>query len=267
MATFAHFLLTVFNVRLKHGGAAVPDDAWLQHRFRLFEDFCYPSVRAQTIEDFTWLVLFDAATPAPYKERIRQFATWKPFVPCFVDEVMTVDSFASMKERLICTRLMGSTTHLITTNLDNDDGIHARFMEDIQHEFSGQDFEFLNFAEGFQFDAHRETLYVRRHLSNPFVSLVEKLKDARTVWCAPHPELSQIGPMRQIGAGPMWLQVIHGRNVSNTIADARRVPLTSLDAGFEAVRAVPRRPESGLSITLTNLSIGIRSVIAHVARR
>ncbi len=75
-------------------GHLSPDDAWMQHRFRMFEDFCYPSVRAQTNTNFTWLVLFDASTPEKYKERIAQFAAWKRFVPCYVDEIMTIESFA-----------------------------------------------------------------------------------------------------------------------------------------------------------------------------
>ncbi len=79
-----------------------------------------------------------------------------------------------MKDKLF-SRLCTGTTHLITTNLDNDDAIHARFVEHIQNEFTGQRREFLNFTNGFLFDTIRELLYVRRHRSNPFVSLVENL--------------------------------------------------------------------------------------------
>jgi len=267
MASFTHFLLTVFNVRLRHGGEVTPDHEWLEHRFRLFEMFCYPSVKAQSVKDFTWLVFFDSSTPREFRERIQGLPAMRQFVPCFVSEVMSIESFAGMKDSLFAPHLRPGTTHLITSNLDNDDALHSHYVENVQKEFSAQDFEFLNFTRGFLFDREKERLFVRKHLSNPFVSLVERFENARTEWCAPHTEISKLGPVRQVNAEPMWLQVIHGRNVSNTIADAYRVPLVRLDEGFEAVRGIARRHESRLTIALANISLGLRAVAAHVAGR
>ncbi|MGA9120175.1 MAG: glycosyltransferase [Bacteroidota bacterium] len=267
MTKFAHFILTVFNVRLSHGGETSPDSAWLEHRFRLFEEFCYPSVRAQTTSDFTWLAFFDTSTPPEYKDRIAQLAKWKPFVPCFVSEVMSVESFAGMKKSLLFPRVSPGTTHLISTNLDNDDALHARYVETVQKEFSGQDFEFVNFTNGYVFDRERERLYLRSHHSNPFASLLERLENSKTVWCAPHPEFSRIGPVRQVETEPMWFQVVHGRNVSNSTAEARRVSLDSIGHGFDAVKIIPRRRESRSSLALENVAIRTRAVLSRITGR
>ena len=254
MVTFKHFVLTVFNVRLSHGGAMAPDRAWLEHRFRLFEEFCFPSVQAQTSADFTWFVFFDTSTPDEFKRRIERFSVLRQFVPCYVSEVMGIESFSSMKASLIAPYLPFGATHVITSNLDNDDALHSHFVENVQKEFSGQEFEFLNFTNGFLYDQEQERLYVRKHHSNPFVSLIEKTEQARTVWCAPHPEMARLGRVRQLATEPMWLQVIHGRNVSNSIADARRVPLRRRMDGFAMLDSLPRREESFTAITLENAS-------------
>ena len=76
MDSFAHFILTRFNVPLrfdkplgdqpKHMGI---DEGWLGRRFDLFERVCLGSVQRQTEGGFQWLVFMDWATPLPFKER------------------------------------------------------------------------------------------------------------------------------------------------------------------------------------------------------
>lgn len=267
MDTFKHFVLTVFNVRLSHGGAVAPDRDWLEHRFRLFEEFCFPSVQAQTRADFTWFVFFDSSTPDEFKRRIERYTVLRQFVPCFVSEVMGIESFSSMKASLIAPYLPFGVTHVITSNLDNDDALHAHFVENVQKEFSGQDFEFLNFSNGFLYDKEQERLYVRKHFSNPFVSLIERTEHARTVWCAPHPEMAKLGRVRQLETEPMWLQVIHGRNVSNSIADAHRVPLSRRMEGFPVLESMPQRKESTVAIIFENASRAFSGLFSRFAKQ
>ena len=73
--TFKHFILTRFNLPIfqpKVGEKKVShlDEEYLNYRFDLFERFCLPSVKGQTCQDFRWFVLFDAATPAVFRNRI-----------------------------------------------------------------------------------------------------------------------------------------------------------------------------------------------------
>ena len=66
MENYSHFIITRFNLNLyaqdKHD-LPTRTDRWLEHRFEVFERYCLPSVAAQTSGNFTWLCLFDAATP------------------------------------------------------------------------------------------------------------------------------------------------------------------------------------------------------------
>ncbi len=54
-----HYLLTRFNLPLwnkdKHG-LATRDEAWLENRCRLFEQYTLPSVQQQSCKDFVWVV-------------------------------------------------------------------------------------------------------------------------------------------------------------------------------------------------------------------
>ena len=72
-----HYLLTRFNLPLWNKdkrGLATRDEAWLEDRFRLFEQYTLPSVLQQSCKDFTWVVLFDGDTPPVYRERVKGWA-------------------------------------------------------------------------------------------------------------------------------------------------------------------------------------------------
>lgn len=72
-------------------------DRWLEHRFEVFERYCLPSVAAQTSGNFTWLCLFDAATPEPYRSRIEGY---KARCPQFEAVYYTAAQAANLTENL-----------------------------------------------------------------------------------------------------------------------------------------------------------------------
>jgi hypothetical protein len=264
-APFQHVVLTVFNVRLHFGGNAPPGEDWLRHRFRLFEELCLPSMRAQRNQQFTWLVLFDAGTPAVYRERIAGYAAWRNFVPCFTDQVMSVETFAAMKKDLVA-RHIPPADYLITSTLDNDDALHEAYLDTVQRQFEAQPYEFIYITHGFALDYTRRKLYRKDDPTSPFVSLIERMEGWTTVWLASHRELARYGPVRQVETEPLWLQVIHGRNVINSIDLFRRVPLTSLGSGFPRPPGAADSVESPASILLDNMKVRARSMLQLLRR-
>lgn len=65
-----HYLLTRFNLALwieDKNGAAIDREEWLKRRMALFETFCLPSVKNQSCQNFSWILLVDANTPAVYR--------------------------------------------------------------------------------------------------------------------------------------------------------------------------------------------------------
>jgi Putative rhamnosyl transferase len=111
--------------------------------------------------------------------------------------------------------------------------------------------EFLNFPRGIIWYSGKCYLY--RHSSNAFLSMVEPAAAPRTVWLGPHEDAARVAPVRQLAQTPAFLQVIHGKNVSNkprgTRMNARRALI-----GFEAIEALQGRQarESATGIMLEN---------------
>lgn len=225
---FQHVLLTRFNVRIfgSHG----LDPEWLTHRFRFFERICFPSVMAQSIRGFRWILFCDRTTPDWALARLRSLiGTDDRVVTAFIDGPDTPEN----RHATIAPLLPPGATHLITSRLDNDDGLACRFIETVQEQFAEQDFEFINFPDGHT--CFHGRVYGWRHPSSPFLSLVERIAGSggtlRTVMSEPHQEVAARFPVRQVECGPAWLQVIHGRNAWNMVRGTAR-PLADLEGCY-----------------------------------
>ncbi|MBW4643619.1 MAG: putative rhamnosyl transferase [Goleter apudmare HA4340-LM2] len=231
MKSFQHFILTRFNVRVDYSKSRTginPD--WLTHRFKLFDQFCYPSVRSQSNQNFKWLVFFDSETPRRFQTKIQEYAQWQNFIPIYVDCEFTDE----INRETVLHYLKTNVDYLITTRLDNDDAVSQDFVQLIQSNFQQQEFEFLNFTSGYVW--HNGKLYAFDYFHNPFMSLFEKIHEPtingfKTIICGQHTELSALGKIKQIKTKPTWLQVIHEKNVSNRIRGIRQ-PIKHLTDNF-----------------------------------
>lgn len=100
MENYSNFIITRFNLNLyaqdKHD-LPTRTDRWLEHRFEVFERYCLPSVAAQTSGNFTWLCLFDAATPESCRRRIEGY---KARCPQFEAVYYTAAQAANLTENL-----------------------------------------------------------------------------------------------------------------------------------------------------------------------
>jgi len=271
MNSFEHLVLTRFNVRLswldKYGHTSHKglDPDWLNHRFRLFEQLCYPSLRHQTNQQFKWLVFFDTQTPEAFKERINTLAEWENFVPVYVD---CFDQ--NILRESLSQKTSDGIDFLITTRVDNDDALNKSFIESIQENFSDQEFEFINFVNGFILNLKDAKLYNLKHLSSPFSSLIERRVDLtvdgfRTILCEDHGKLSDVGFVRQIYSKPLWMQIIHDKNVCNSVRGIRR-PLHRLKDEF-TIDYQFNSSESYLSYQIDKVSNLVYAILSFAKRR
>jgi hypothetical protein len=250
---FGHVILTRFNVRYVQDPNAPSigtDSAWLADRFALFERYCVPSVMAQTEQNFSWLLFFDRATPEPYAERARALAERRPgTTPVFCETLPT-----SLVRDSIRRLPIEPPQWLLTSRLDNDDGIHAEFVATVQEAQKFDEAEVLNCPDGVILRGDRT--YRRRDLSNAFISLSEPYPDFQTVFSITrHIYAGESYPLRQLRADPLWLQVIHSTNISNRVRGLR-IPLTQAAPGFPplAERADGRTRENAAAILAENLT-------------
>jgi hypothetical protein len=256
MKAFEHFILIRFNVRFT---GAVPgreaklsaSQDWLANRIVLFNQFCLPSLKAQTDANFKTLIYFDIRTPEHYLREMRASITEYPNI-----KLKMCESYGSeLVQQDLIEETGGRCNWLVTTRLDNDDGINNRFVEWLHKEIRVGTMEVLNFPMGLIHCDPR--IYLSRQESNAFISLSEPYSSFRTVLLSPHKQMNLVAPVRNLTEDPAWIQVIHGANVSNKVR-GKRISTASIPSGFETVLELRRRTGSDNPIQIAgeNLIVG-----------
>ena len=135
-----HIVLTRFATRPALSGVgmfmrdireALTEEA-LAERLWTFSAVTVPSLAAQTDANFSWLVMVDGLMPEPVKDQIRTL-----LVPLPHARVVRHDEVFGPKDDITQRRwldpfIADDTTHVLTTNLDNDDGVGRTFVSTVQ---------------------------------------------------------------------------------------------------------------------------------------
>lgn len=220
MATdFVHIVLTRFNAAVGYGASLKRlEDSWLRERIVLFERYCLPSVRAQKGAEFRWIMFMDGQSPQWLRETIDGYG---PVITAIYVDGPLLDAVIAAK---VAASGYVTAAYLITTRLDSDDALSNRHLARVQMMFRRQQREFIEFPVGLQ--SFRGHLYSVYYPSNPFLSLIERVKDngeVTTVHCVEHDRVRKAGKVRRLVVSPQWLQVLHGANVGNTLRGVPRI--------------------------------------------
>ncbi len=242
-----HFILTRFNVASPGREAPIRNSpGWLSRRFDLFEDYCLPSMAAQSRSDFRWLIYFDDQTPEPFRHRISRAQEAVAFDAIFVGPF-----HAGLAAVDVAARLQSESGRLITTRLDNDDAVSNDFLARVQGVAADlPDGTIINFRKGVALSKGK--LFAADDNSNPFTSLVEQAAAAKTIWAAPHTQLKTQFALEQVNVEPSWLQVVHGENVANRIK-GRQLSSHDVLSRFTLGSGVSVRPTKALALVVDRL--------------
>jgi hypothetical protein len=212
-----HVLLTRFNLPSPGAESLIrAKDGWLRGRLELFESYCLPSVRRQTNQNFHWIMYFDPESPSWLTDRISVLNKDAVFTAIYRAEVSNAELLQDLEA--VC----GTRGHeLITTNLDNDDGLAADFVARVQNAGSDGSRTAIYLASGLV--RCGANLYLRTDRTNAFCSVREEWDGARTCWTDWHNLLGRSMKVKEVHGGPAWLQLVHDSNVSNRVR-GRRVP-------------------------------------------
>jgi hypothetical protein len=206
-----HVFLTRFNLPSEGNERAVRlQERWLEQRVALFERYCLPSVLAQTARNFQWIIYFDPQSPDWLHQRIRTWENTRVLRAFFRPSVSHEEMGSDVRAIVPCPR-----SRLLTTNLDNDDGLAANFVERLQAESFETPRSAIYFANGLI--RSKDQVFLRRDPENAFCSVSESWDAPLFCWAAYHNSLSWLMPTRIISGAPAWLQVVHTMNVSNRI--------------------------------------------------
>ncbi len=215
---FQHFLITRFNLRnpkwdVTKNNESLLNEDWMINRMWLFENFCMPSVVNQTNKNFTWLLYFDTTTSDNFKEIISKITQRHSNISVFF-----IDGMPSFKGE-IQQYILNNTknySHIITSRIDNDDCIHKDFINEIQLKFNSQDYHAIDVIQGYSLQI--EPSYIlgkKEHIFNPFISLIEKNDDPKTVWENDHNMWKKETRITQITDKRLWMSIIHQKNKVN----------------------------------------------------
>lgn len=224
----------------------MPED-WLRYRLQFFYDTAYPSLTAQRgAAPFRWLVFLDDRCRDGFRAEVEELAVGA-FEPVWTHEQFRLAACAKAVAK------RSRSKHLITTRVDSDDAVATDFIAAVQAQFAAQDLTFVNFARGFQVD-RSGAVYRRNQPSGPFLSLIERREDGSvplTVYASKHHLARQLAPVIEVRSQPMWVQTVHGGNVSN-IVEGGRVSPRLLDDRFSLTLPF-RRDLSPAELTLARV--------------
>lgn len=213
-----HVLLTRFNLPTQGVESLVrAHDGWLTERVALFERYTVPSVLGQTTKSYHWIVYFDPQSPDWLLTRMHPYVESGVFRAIFRTTVTPADVVSDLRD-IVDTP--GSS--LITTNLDNDDGLATDFLMRVrEHDAEGPSVA-IYLTQGLILS--QSGTYLHEDRRNAFCSVRESWDDPRTCWYDWHNLLGQHMPAIAVDGPPAWLQVIHGGNVSNRVRGRRVRP-------------------------------------------
>ena len=195
-----HFVVIRFNT-----GNTDPD--WLEHRMKFFRAFTAPSLRSQTNQNFTPVLLVDPSTPDSIVDEIKEVG--------LVYKINSGQKFAP-RDTGFKSFLTENTDDewVITSRLDSDDGYAKDFIERTQSVALKKN-EFIMFNNGMVWK--NDKFFLKTQVAPPFISYIEKVstkgKPIGTVFTVKTHERALQSPNQQYTDRPKWLMVSHDKNM------------------------------------------------------
>lgn len=262
-----HFLCTRFN--LKHDdwqtdreGVDVLSQEWLTQRLDLFSKYCIPSVLNQNNKNFRWVILFDVNTPSDIRDKINTYSNNSTdFTALYIDGM---NSLVNELRNYIINNISIEDKYVITTRLDNDDAIHENFISTIQELANEKDEMVIDLIKGYQMNVSKNHYEYRNHFKyfNPFISVVESSKKINTVYFKQHFEWSKSNYIKSYNSHPLWIEIIHSKNKSNSIRKKNYLKRNLNLIEFGIIKELDDIEKT--SLYLNNLKLAIRKLITKV---
>jgi hypothetical protein len=216
---FTHYLITRFNVPVNNwnkdkAGNPVLDAQWMGNRLELFANYCVPTITQQTQKNFIWLIYCDESTLPIHLDRIQHLVSHIPNV-----QIRLVPDFDQLLTDIRTYISLAKTPYVITSRMDNDDGLGPIFMADVQDHFLEQDMTIINFTKGVLYDQYKRVLTeIKDSQRNHYGSLIEQTNGGKgliTVVGYPHGLPPAGSHVLNIQTRFAWLKIIHQRNMAS----------------------------------------------------
>lgn len=230
---FSHFIITQFNLRnfpLADNSNYESWVLWTRNRIELFNEYCLPSVINQSSKSFAWLIFFDKETPEEFNEFLNMLREF-PFINiCYCNGI---DDFNANYIGEVKMRAGEFAKWIVTSRIDNDDCLHKDAIKTIQENFVKKHKYLISLASGYILNISDKKLSHYYYPMSPFISLIESseyetggvFERGHTRWNSLRLSINreirleyfkkESRESRFILNRPMWIQIVHGGNVSN----------------------------------------------------
>ena len=210
---FNHIILTRFNLQYELGSSIHVASSWLEERFRLFEQYCLPSIIGQSNSSFTWVILASDQTADVYKRRLSSYSEvcsnivieYSPYVADLVGLYKKIGE-----------KYVGDCDYLLSTRIDSDDMLAPHFVDRlhsyIHSQFLGE--SVITFPRGIQWFEKEAIAYSISYAQNHFLNFLEASSNIRTSLGIDHTKVEKRN-MIQLPDASMWCEIVHGTNICN----------------------------------------------------
>lgn len=222
---FKHYIITGFNLprenNLDKNGNPTMTPEYMEQRFQLFDQFCFPSIYGQTNQNFTWLILFSDKTDPVFIEKINRYREKMPnFIPLFLN-----DTEAYQWRGFVTNYIRANTKeeYCITSRLDNDDAYHINYVDRVQKVVNQGNLgkAFITFPYGLRYSTLRKIAFYSEPIPyNHYISLIlPNDRNFKIVFFCDHTKLEETGYQVVVEEEKvmMWLEVVHSTNAVNKI--------------------------------------------------
>ena len=219
---YKHIILTRFNLQYDLQSNIHIQDNWLEERFRLFEQYCFPSIIAQTNQLFDWVILISDQTPNNYLSRLTQHT--KSHKNIYIEQSSYYEN-VNILYQAIDSKYVQGYDYLLFTRVDNDDMLAKDFVETLQQQFPITHAPaVLTFTNGIQWFELQNMVFAVAYDRNHFLNFWEDKQNIRTSLGIDHTKV-QSNNLIRLHKSFMWCEIVHGNNISNSYVPKYRYSL------------------------------------------
>jgi len=176
------------------------DPERMEKKFHVFHNVTLPSIKKQTDTNFTWLIYSSDKLPQEYKDRLLQYRNDKI-------HIIFVKNFKEMYSD--SRKQLEGKKNYSTTRLDDDDGLHPKFLESL-NKYDSNPQHIISFPRGQKIKRVKDKYVIKgdvnykkiatglsaidmnifsagNHMKvdDKYPVIYDSLKDAYLVYCAP----------------------------------------------------------------------------------
>lgn len=226
---FKHVIFTRFNLQYDLESDLYIQTAWLDERFRLFEQYCLPSIVRQTSLHFTWVILSSNQTPDWYKNRLSNYAQRYQNIQI---EYCAYYEDVNVLYKALGEKYVEDNDFLLSTRIDSDDMLAVDFVSTLQSYVQSylSNEAVISFTNGVQWFEKDNIVFAASYSQNHFLNFLECRHHIRTCLGMDHTKVSEKA-LVQLNHIAMWCEIVHGNNICNGYTPAYRYSTPIISEG------------------------------------